>query len=621
MIPTLPRLLALRFRRLTAALLALAILLLMGQGTARADGTAPPAATGEIRLGVLAWLGSEEAEVQWKPLAQTLERRLPGHRVVLRQYDLDEISEALGKGEVEFVITNPGHYITLEAEYGISRIATQVSVASQDPAHVVGSAVVVRADRKDLNRLEDLRGSTLAAVADDAFGGYQVIWAELRRHGLDPEEGQPRTLFTDFPMHRVVDAVLKGEADAGVLRACLLERLEHDGSLPPGQLRVLSPRPDVGHCGVTSALYPGWAFAATRDTDPALSREVLLALLSLPPNGPGLTWSVPADYFPVHELFRELKIGPYAFLRETGWDALWQHYWPWAAGLLLLLVAGGLYTLHVEHLVQRRTRELTSALAERHQLEERVRTSQEQMDHLSRLSILGELAGTLAHELNQPLAAIGNYARSLLRRQQGGNLTDAALHQAAEEIANESERAAGILGGIRAFARKRHRVRERCDLAELVKETGALLHGIQARAPAIALEDALPAGQREVLADPLQLQQVLLNLFKNAWDAQQAAGRDEPIAVTLAAVEGRCQVSVRDHGAGLTAELRQRLFEPFFTTKPDGLGLGLSICKTIIEAHGGELGADAPDPATDGGPGLVLRFSLPLAEPTENPQP
>jgi len=567
------------------------------------------AATTEIRLGVLAWLGSEEAEVQWKPLVQGLEQRLPGYRVVLHHYDLDELSEALEKGEVEFVLTNPGHYVTLEAEHGISRIATQVSATSQDPAHVVGSAVVVLDRRKDLQRLEDLRGGSLAAVADDAFGGYQLIWAELKHHGLDPEAGQPRPVFTDFPMNRVVDAVLQGQTDAGVLRACLLERLERSGQVPPGRLRVLSARDDTGHCRVTSPLYPGWAFAAARGTDPALSRTVLLALLSLPPDEGGHAWSVPADYYPVHELFRELQIGPYAFLRETGWDYLWRRYWPLGAGFLLLLLAWGIYTVRVEHLVQRRTRELSSALEESHRLEARVASGQQQMDHLSRLSILGELAGTLAHELNQPLAAMGNYARSLLRRQQVGKLSPEALQQAAEEIASESERAAGILAGIRAFARKRSRVREHCDLEALVQESGALLKGMQARAPSLLIHDRLPPDGRAVLADPLQIQQVLLNLFKNAWDAQQAVGRDDPIEVTLSPEEGRCRVSVRDHGAGLTPELQQRLFEPFFTTKPEGLGLGLSICKTIIEAHGGELEAASPEE----GEGLLLRFSLPLA--------
>jgi two-component system, LuxR family, sensor histidine kinase TtrS len=120
-----------------------------------------------------------------------------------------------------------------------------------------------------------------------------------------------------------------------------------------------------------------------------------------------------------------------------------------------------------------------------------------------------------------------------------------------------------------------------------------------------------------VLADSLQLQQVLLNLFKNAWDAQQAVGNADPIVVRLEATTDRCVVTVRDHGGGFTPALQQHLFEPFFTTKPNGLGLGLSICKTIIEAHGGELQAFEPDEGT----GLIMCFSLPLTDAGGADQP
>ncbi|RTL42053.1 MAG: phosphate/phosphite/phosphonate ABC transporter substrate-binding protein, partial [Rhodocyclaceae bacterium] len=323
----------------------------------------------QVRIGVLAWQGAEEAQVRWSALMDQLEDKLPGRDLVLRHFDLDGMAAALQAGELDFVVTNPGHYVFLEAESGVSRIATLIADASTDPAHVVGSAVVVLDERRDIRALADLKGRTLAAVSQDAFGGYQVAWAELRRLGLNPEQGQPRPVFTDFPMSRVVEAVLNGDADAGVLRACLLERLEQDGTLRPGQLRVLSPRADVRRCRVSAPLYPGWAFAAAPGTPPALSRDVLVALLSLSPDAAGQSWSVPADYHPVHELLQDLQIGPYAFLRETAWPSLWERYWPWVSGLVLMLLAWGAYTLHVEHLVQRRTRELTAAMDERQRLE------------------------------------------------------------------------------------------------------------------------------------------------------------------------------------------------------------------------------------------------------------
>ena len=563
----------------------------------------------DVRIGVLTWQGLEDAEVHWSSLANGLKEKLPEKRIILKHFDIEGMAAALTAGQVDFVVTNPGHYVTLEANNGITRIATQVGDTSNDPGHVVGSAAVVLDRRKDLQLLSDLKGKTLAAVSADAFGGYQLIWAELRRVGIDPEHGDINPLFTDFPMMRVIEAVRSGQADVGVLRACLLESLEQEGVLPLGELRVLSPRQSVSTCQVSSPLYPGWAFAAASGTSAALSRDVLFALLSMKPNTKGESWSVPADYHPVHELFQELRIGPYAFLRETSLDTLLRHYWPWLVGLILVLIAWGAYTLHVEHIVQRRTRELTLALDEQSRLEVSVRTGQQQMDHLSRLSILGELSGTLAHELNQPLAAISNYARSLLRRQDRGQLSPEALRQAAEEIAEESERAAGILGSIRTFARKRSRVREVCDIATLIRDTAELMRGMLAGGPELALSDALNEAERRVDVDPLQIQQVLLNLFKNAWDAQLAAGTTQPIVVSLTRDAERCAIAVRDHGIGLAQEERVHLFEAFFTTKPDGLGLGLSICKTIIEAHGGELQAR---PAQEGA-GMVFWFSLPLA--------
>jgi two-component system sensor histidine kinase TtrS len=189
-------------------------------------------------------------------------------------------------------------------------------------------------------------------------------------------------------------------------------------------------------------------------------------------------------------------------------------------------------------------------------------------------------------------------------------LSETALRQAAEEIANESERAANILSGIRSFARKRSRREEVCDIADLVIEAGALIGGMLSKSPPIVLRHDLESDKRQVLVDPLQIQQVLLNLFKNAWDAQQLTGSDLPIEVSFERENDRCAVEVRDHGPGLTPELQAHFLEAFFTTKPDGLGLGLPICKTIVEAHGGEL------LARDANPGIVFRFTVPIAHPT-----
>lgn len=560
-----------------------------------------------VRIGVLAFLGSDVALSVWSPVVAHIEAALPERRFTLAYYDIAGLREAVRQQEVDFVITNSGQYVALEAEFGVSRIATLESPGVPSPSRAIGSAVIARADRRDLNALPDLRGKRVAAVSEDAFGGFQVAWREFRRQGVEPEDFA-RLDFPGFPMPRIVTAVARGQADAGIVRACLLEELARDGSIRLADFKVLSPRRVEGFaCGLSSELYPDWPIATLRHTDLRLAKAVATALLSMPASPAGYAWTVPADYQAVHELFRDLQIGPYAYLRETTLQALARRYWPFLLLFFAALAGWIVHAVRVEQQVHARTAALRQALAQRDAAEAGMRAHQEQFDHLSRLSILGELSGTLAHELNQPLAAITNYAHSLARRLDSGRYTPAILAEASREIAAQAERAGGIVHRIRAFARKRAAVRERRPLADMVREAAALFGGMLPGAPRIDIADRLPPGT-PVEADALQVEQVLLNLLKNAADAMQDLPPDaRAIDVTLER-EGRTyRIAIRDHGAGLAPASVQHLFEPFFTTKPDGMGLGLSICKTIIEAHGGRLWAEA----NAGTPGMTFIFTLP----------
>jgi len=567
-------------------------------------------AAGELRIGVLAWLGDRTAAAQWQALGAGLQARLPETTVRMSYHDMAGLENALAVGELDFIITNPGHYVVLEVRHGATRIATQKIDPGRDSEHAVGSAVIVPNGRNDVRTLDDLRGKRIAATVPDDFSGWLTVWAELKRRGIDPESGGVTPLFAGLPMSRVLETLERGEADAGILRVCLLEHLIRQGRLPADRYRVLSPQDPSAPCLRSTPAYPGWVFAAAPHTPDALSRATLVALLSLDGRNDALSWGVPADYHPVHAMLRDLQVAPYDYLREYRLGAQIRRYWPVGAGLFAVLLLWLLYTLRVEVLVQRRTRELSAALATQQEIEESMQAQRQKMEHLSRLSILGQLSGTLAHELNQPLATIGNYARSLTRRIWTGKLSEEAVAQAAYEIASQAERAARILEGIRDFARKRASRREDCDAGKLVGETVALFRGMLARAPEVRIDDRLPADCRHVRVDRLQVQQVLLNLLKNAFDAHAAIGQHgQAIDIVLEQDDDRARIAVRDYGPGLAEADRARLFEPFFTTKPDGMGLGLSICKDIVEAHAGQLDVSQPEE----GSGLRFSFTLPLA--------
>ena len=559
-----------------------------------------------VRIGVLAYLGADAAVEEWTPVATQLRRALPDRSVELLSLDHAALNKAAQSGQVDFVITNPGHYVELEARVRASRILTlQTGAALPTSAwQAVGAAVITLAGNPQVQHLADLRGQRVAIVGKEAFSGYQAVWRELAAEGIDPERDLRALHLVGLPMDRVLEAVASGAADAGFVRACMVE------SRPEwrARFRVVAPRaePDFA-CATSTRVYPNWPIATLPHTDSALARAVTIALLEMRADSSPITWTVPADYQSVHDLQRELMIGPYANLRVPTLTALVQRYWPWLAGLLGLIVLGGFYTLHVERQVQARTAALRQAAREREELQARLRQSREQAEHMARLSVLGELSGTLAHELNQPLAAIGNYAQSLLRRIDNQRLTPDAAREAASEMAGQAERAAGVLGRIRAFAKKRVAQRRPTDPVALVQESVALFRGMQVHAPAVDVVDELRAGTM-LTVDALQIQQVLLNLLKNGWDATRHLPPERQLlTVRLHQDAGGVHIAVRDRGDALSSEQQLHLFEPFFTTKTDGLGLGLSICRSIAEAHGGRLDAAT---AQDG-PGLQLTLTLP----------
>lgn len=568
-----------------------------------------------VRIGVLAYKGAEAVQEDWSHVRSWLETAIPGHRFTLLDFDQAGLTRAVRERRIDFAITSSGHYVALEHSDGASRIATIESPWALSPRQSIGSAIVVRNDAR-LRTLTDLAGRHVLAVGPEAFGGYQIAARELLQAGVDPEHDLAHLQFTGFPVQSIVHAVRAGQADAGIIRTCLLEQMIRSGEIGARELRVLAPIDTRGlPCQTSSRLYPDWPFAALRHTPAELSRQVAIALLRMPRTAQGLGWAVPADYQVVGELFRELRIGPYAYLRQWTFENVLRRNWGWILLILALLVVWAVHTVRVEQLVSQRTRALRAAQEEQRRMAEEALLHQTTLDHTARLAILGEMASAIAHELNQPLAAIGNFARGMARRITTGRLEPTPLLDAASEIVTQSERAASIIRNIRAFSQKRASEQKSVDLKAVVGETIALFTGTHPQARVIWQPAATPQAAT-VVADPVQIQQVMLNLLKNALDAQQTAGRaDEPIEAQFRVEAGACVVTVRDGGCGLAPEQFARLFEPFFTTKPEGLGLGLSLSKDIIESLGGALSAAAHD---DGKPGLTIRFSLPREEAPED---
>jgi two-component system sensor kinase FixL len=244
-------------------------------------------------------------------------------------------------------------------------------------------------------------------------------------------------------------------------------------------------------------------------------------------------------------------------------------------------------------------------LTERQKTEARLQELQSELVHISRLTAMGEMASTLAHELNQPLSAISNYLKGSRRMLEGvPDERSVTLRGALEKAADQAMRAGQIIRRLRDFVSRGETERRVESIAKLVEEASALaLVGVKDRG--IRVRFQFDPSIDLVLADRVQIQQVLLNLIRNAMDAmEESMTRDLVIAI---APEGRTHVriSVADTGSGISPEIADQLFTPFLTTKRQGMGVGLSISRTIVEAHSGRIWVEPNAPS-----GTIFHFTL-----------
>jgi two-component system sensor histidine kinase DctS len=247
-------------------------------------------------------------------------------------------------------------------------------------------------------------------------------------------------------------------------------------------------------------------------------------------------------------------------------------------------------------------------ITERKRAEELARQQQEKLQFTARLVTMGEMASTLAHEINQPLSAISSYTTGCLNRLEAGDLPRDELREALGKLASQAQRAGRVIRRIYDFVRRSEPQSASCDINAIADDAVGLIEG-DTRKRGVRIVLSLGEGLPQVRADRVMLEQVLLNLMRNGIDAMQATpAADKQLVVRSAAIEEGVEISVADRGAGIAREAAARLFEPFFSTKPEGMGMGLNICRSIVESHKGRMWVEANPEG-----GSIFRFTLPAA--------
>ncbi len=261
-----------------------------------------------VQIGVLAYQGKTETVHRWSPTAAYLSEKNPGYTFRIEPMFLSELAAAVRENRLDFVLTQPLQFVQLAQDDGVWPLATMVVKTPGGTLNRFGSAIIVRADRSDIQHVSDLKNRTVAGASKDALGAWLLGIDTMVRAGIDPKT-QIQPLFTGLPMFQIVQAVGQGRADAGVIRAGFLERLVAQGGIKPGEFRVLDPTQYSDYpYQVSTELVPEWPFAATSKVNRIFAEKVARDLMGMTPDNPALItsgiskWALPLDYSTVQQI-------------------------------------------------------------------------------------------------------------------------------------------------------------------------------------------------------------------------------------------------------------------------------------------------------------------------------
>ncbi len=590
----------------------------------------------EVKIAVLALRGNDVAHQIWNATASYLNVKVPQYTFRIVPYNFKAIGPAAQRGDYDFVIANSSIYVELEAFYGVTRIATLQGLSAGRAATLFGGVIFCRNDRSDISSLSDIKGKTFVAVKENSFGGWQMAWREFRSAEIDPYNDF-KTLEFEDTHDAVVGAVRNGKADAGTVRTGILESMVREGKIRLDEFRVINQKyHDQFELFHSTRLYPEWPFARLRHTDDTLAQKVSIALLSMQPEEEAARaariqgWTTPHDYNDIHELFKELKIGPYKNYGAITVALVLQKYlYPIVGGVtfVLLLVVFAIFMLRLNDRLNRSNHSLEQTHLE-------LKAAQSIILQNEKMAAIGQLAAGVAHEINNPTGFILSNLNAMCKyvarirefiafqedllstkpevdtteiKQKKKNLkVDFTLEDMGnliQESLQGAERIKNIVKDLKDFSHLDQAELVQADINACIESTVSIVWNAHTLKAELKKElGELPL----VPCNPGQINQVLANLLLNA---TQAIEEDGEITVRTWSDQQSVFISVTDTGRGIPSAVKGRLFEPFFTTREvgKGTGLGLSIVYDIVKKHNGDITVESEE-----GKGACFTVRLPL---------
>jgi twitching motility protein PilJ len=404
-----------------------------------------------VQVGVLGIRGEEAAIKEWTATMDYLTAEIPGYKFELVPMTNENTKALVDKGDLEFVVVQPGLYVDLELNKGANRLATLKNNRQGKAYTVFGGVILRRADRKDLATLKDIKGKKVGGIDPQGLGGWNMQMGELLKAGLNPKKDIKPEFFEN--QNDVVYAVRDGKVDVGMIRTDQLEKMEAEGLIDINDFAVMNQQTVKDFpFRLSTTLYPEWPFAALPKTPVELAEEVAVALFRMPEDSKAAKdskskgWTVPLNYDPVHDLFIDLKFGPYEDLGKISFERFLQENWYWFA-LALALIGGSFATVYI--MQQKQAQKKLQAIAEeqrqrRQDLENHITKLVDEVESAAegnltvRASLDSEEMSTVADLFN---AIIENLRDIAVEVKQSSYMVSHSLSTNAETIREDAERA------------------------------------------------------------------------------------------------------------------------------------------------------------------------------------
>jgi len=538
-----------------------------------------------VPIAVQSFLGTSVANKKWQSTIDFLNEKLPSHHfelLIIEAQNVELLRHLVAEGSLDYVITQP--VATAELEY-LNGIAPMLTKVDRSGVSEFGSVIITSALNTKINSLEDLKGKTFAGANPAGLGGWILGYDYLLLQGIDP--------YTDFSridflgrQDNIVDAVIKGMVDAGVIRTGVLEKLSKAGKVRLSDIKVLNSKSDFPYM-LSTYLAPEWSFSATAEADPQLTALIIKKLMLHKTHVAGIDvahakhraamekfkniaiWGDVADYQVIHELLKRHKISVYKDPIAIGFL---KKYYQLLMFLLMLIVAS------IWHTRNERVKKINKYKVE--------------LERLSRVRSVDQLLSEIAHEIAQPVTSIKIDAKVIEKMLKNtDSVSDDSIAKVVSSLGKKTDHCVGVINNIRSFLSTKKIEYELVSVNDRISNVLKLInHEINLNK--VEVTQSLEGGLPLVYMSGVEFDQVILNLCKNAISVMSGHQRKlRKLTLSTRVVGNNVIITVEDTGPGVVD--KENLFKLFKTNKSlnstEGLGLGLSLSQSIIRSYDGNL--------------------------------